>query len=209
MAMGYGDMIKSTLLKGFQSHNHTRIRFVPGVNALIGDSDAGKTAVLRAFNWVIYNRPMGDDFMSHWASEMSATVVFEDGTKITRGRDKEGNYYKLNKEMFRAFKQEVPAEIQQALNLTEINIQAQMDAPFLLSCGSGEVAQTLNKVVHLDIIDRSLSDIRKKKLDADKEYKRLANFVAFQKAALKEYDYLKQMEADVILLESAIAAKNM
>lgn len=201
-------MIKTIWLHNFQSHKRTRIKFVDGVNAIVGNSDSGKSAILRAFEWVVYNRPVGDDYLSHWAEEISVTILFDDGAKITRGRDKQGNYYKLNGEVFRAFKQEVPVPIQEALNLNDINIQAQMDPPFLISFKPGDAAQLLNKAVNLDIIDTTISNIRKKKLDADRDYKQSLASIEDYNNELKKYNYLKQMEADVILYESAAAARS-
>ena len=50
-------MIKSIHVVGFQSHADSTIEFDPGVNVLIGQSDSGKTAVVRALDWALNNRP--------------------------------------------------------------------------------------------------------------------------------------------------------
>jgi exonuclease SbcC len=169
-------MIKSIKIKNFQSHEESFIEFVPGVNALVGLSDNGKTTVLRALNWVINNRPLGEGFRSHWGGDTIVTAELGSGVQIQRGRTKNDNWYSITTnadvlQEFRAFGDKVPAEVSALFNLNELNLSSQMDAPFLLSIHPGEVAQTLNRVVNLDIIDASIAAIRKKKLSADTDLK--------------------------------------
>jgi exonuclease SbcC len=172
-------VIKAISIQNFQSHRNTHIDFAPGVNALVGLSDNGKTVVLRALAWVINNRPLGDGFRSYWGGDTVVAVELGDGRTVERGRSKSDNWYKIDdpedpstgERIFRAFGQEPPAEVTALFNMNEINASAQMDAPFLLSSAPGEVAQILNRVVNLDCIDAAVSAIRKKKLQADTELK--------------------------------------
>ena len=61
-------MIKSIQIKNIQSHKDTSLEFSPGINAIVGSSNNGKSAVLRALYWARYNRPLGTDtLLSHWA----------------------------------------------------------------------------------------------------------------------------------------------
>ncbi|MCK9524299.1 MAG: AAA family ATPase, partial [Limnochordia bacterium] len=39
-------MIEKLTLKNFQSHKHSELEFAPGLNAIIGQSDSGKSALL-------------------------------------------------------------------------------------------------------------------------------------------------------------------
>jgi DNA repair ATPase RecN len=70
-------------------------------------------------------------------------------------------------------------------------------APFLLSVSPGEVAQTLNRIAHLDEIDVALFNAAKRLRDKNAELK----VAEQQKASLEEqhqqFDYLDQMERDV------------
>lgn len=201
-------MINSITLKNFQSHKDTHVEFHSGVNAIVGLSDSGKTAILRALNWVVNNKPSGDAFASHWGGDCVVTVELWDGTTISRGRTKTDNYYSLNGEMYRAFGQDVPEPVRKAFNMNEINIQAQMDAPFLLSSGPGEVAQILNRVVNLDVIDRAVSNIRKKKLEVDRELKSARERVETLHQELEKFAFLPDMEREVSELEELEAEKD-
>lgn len=201
-------MIKSLELKNFQSHRDTFIAFHEGVNAVVGLSDSGKTAILRALYWVIFNRPDGDDFQSHWGGDTECCLEVDGGVKITRRRTKSDNAYFLDipgqdRQEFRAFGRfQVPIEIQAVLNMNDINFQSQLDAPFLLSSSPGEVAQILNKVVNLDVIDSALSNIRKKKKSCDDEFKASQIRIKDLTSQLEGFRYLGTMESDIIVLET-------
>ncbi len=163
-------MIKSVEIFNFQSHKHSLFEFSPYVNNIIGSSNSGKTAVLRAINWVINNRPSGEAMVSNFnrdskgnQKEDTKVTVVTDNHTISRVRSKQGNYYVLDGKTLEAIGMDVPDEIRDALNMGEVNIQSQMDAPFLISNTPGEVARFLNKIVQLDKIDVYLSAIGTKK----------------------------------------------
>lgn len=156
-------MIRRIQLTNFQSHEDTEISFENGLNVLVGQSDSGKTAIMRALRWVFWNRPGGDEFRSHWGGDTRVVVELTDGNVITREKGKAGrNAYILNGTEYVAFGQDVPEDIAKVINITDVNLQQQMDSPFLLSETPGEVAKHFNKVANLDIIDHATSYINKK-----------------------------------------------
>jgi exonuclease SbcC len=125
------------------------------MNVLIGPSDNGKTSIIRALRWVADNRPSGDDFRSNWGGDTSVVLKTTDGHTISRNKSNKINSYELNNAEFVAFGQDVPEEIKKALNIDHINLQQQLDSPFLLSETSGYVATHFNKVAKLEKIDKS------------------------------------------------------
>jgi len=197
-------MIKSLSISNFQSHKKTTLDFHEGVNVIVGPSDCGKTAILRALNWLVNNRPAGDEFKSRWGGE-TAIGLWCDKIGITRIKDKKNLYYVTNEKeqttSFTAFGQDVPQEISEALNMDEINLQKQHDAPFLLSESPAEVARKLNKVASLESIDTANKNIagiiRKLQQDEKAESARLANL----KLDMEGYAHIEQMEQDVMGLE--------
>lgn len=199
-------MIAYITLINFQSHEKTRVEFHPGVNAIVGLSDSGKTAMLRALTWVVTNRPSGNDFQSNWGGDVLVEVGLTCGTVVSRGYDKKSHFYKLavpgeEEREFRAMNRDVPPEVRAAFNLTDVNLSGQLDGPYLLADSPGEVAQTLNRVVHLDVIDTAIADIRKKKLDADRSVRDTEDRVVDLEGQLKKYDHLDRLEEDVVELE--------
>lgn len=184
--------IKSIHLMNFQNHRDTKLIFSDGVNVIIGPSRQGKTAILRALRWVTENRPSGEAFKRH-GSEKEGTEVsveIDTGQIITRVKTSNDNYYDLNGQPFRAFGQEVPTLISEALNLSPINTAGQFDQPYLIFDSPGEVARTLNKIVHLDIIDTSLSNVAGLKRQNDQD-------VRVQQNRLNELNELKATFPDL------------
>jgi len=152
-------MIKSLTIENFQSHPKSLFEFSPGLNCIVGSSDVGKSAALRSLNWIANNRPNGDFFRSYWGGDTSASIITEDGAEIKRIKTKSENIYSVDDKELKAVGKDIPAEVQEALQFTEINIQYQMDAPFLLSQSSGEIARYLNQIVNLENIHESMKRI--------------------------------------------------
>lgn len=163
-------MIKRVTIKNFQSHKDSTFEFCPTTNSIVGSSNNGKTVVLRAISWVVTNRPSADSLISHWAKDekgnqtedMSVTIETDEHI-VTRLKTKKVNTYIVDDKTLEAVGRDVPKEVSDALNMNEVNIQKQMDAPFLLSDSPGEVARFFNKLIKLDKIDTYLSSIESKK----------------------------------------------
>ena len=132
-------MINKLRLSNFQAHKSSELEFCPGVNAITGESDEGKTSIIRALYWASQNKPSGGDFISDFSKrgECSSTIVV-DGDEITRFKNKTKNEYIVNGQAFKALgKSGVPDEVRNTLQLSELNFQNQMDSPFLLSANCG------------------------------------------------------------------------
>ena len=48
-------MLKRLRIKNFQKHGKVDISFDPHVTCIVGDSDAGKSSLLRALHWFLTN----------------------------------------------------------------------------------------------------------------------------------------------------------
>lgn len=125
-------MIESVKLKNFQSHKENTFSFTKGVNAIVGPSDSGKTAILRALRWLIWNRPLGDAFRSDWGGDTEVTVTV-DGQLITRYKHDNKHGYKIGKIDLKAIGTDVPEEVSTILNIDEINLQQQFDKTISIS----------------------------------------------------------------------------
>ena len=194
-------MINKLHIKNFQSHKDSVLNFDKGVNLIVGTSDSGKTAIIRALRLVAWNRPTGDEYRSHWAGKAPTVVELQtDSGNITRTKGNSENRYELNGSEFNAFGTDVPKEISDVLNLNEINLQKQLDAPFLLSETPGEVAQHFNKIAHLDQIDTGLkkiqSAIRTIETDVKSGKTRLESF----EKEIEKYDFIDKLEVDLEVL---------
>ncbi len=196
-------MIKSLHIKNFQSHKDTTLEFDPGVNIILGRSDSGKTAILRALRWLVWNRPSGEAFRSYWGGGTSVTLETESGS-ITRSKDKIEEYVLSAADqflVFHAFKTDIPAEISKFLNMGEINIQQQLDSPFLLSKTAGEVASHFNRVAKLDKIDLSIQNVQKVIREVSQDIKHKKDLVDKLTEDLAKLPDLEKFEMEVEVLE--------
>ena len=186
-------MLEAITVKNFQGYKKAVVLFHEGVNVIVGESDHGKSAIFKALRWVIYNKPSGDDFISYWSDTGMSVKVRVDGKSVTRVKGKENAYY-IDKEKYLSFGVGVPEEVEKLFNMADVNIQNQLDTHFLLSESPGEVARYFNKIVDLDIIDRSMRNIQKQ---LKSEQQGLLNGKS-EKASLEEdlktYDWLMTAE---------------
>lgn len=174
-------MIKKVEIENFQSHKKTILEFVPGTNVIIGESDAGKSAIFRAINWAITNRPLGDGFRSDWGGDTRVAIYTAEGDVIERIKTATRNVYIINGKPLTAFGSEVPEQVSEILRMDEANIQSQMDVPFLLAVSPGEAARLLNKAASIDDIDYTISNLRG-------EYQKVSNNIKFNEGKLKDYE---------------------
>lgn len=193
-------MIKSLLVRDFQSHQNSELEFVPGVNIVCGLSQSGKTALLRALNWVLNNRPLGDGFIRSGTKEVSVAVVVRRNKKdlgILRVKgEKDSNYTIVNVSrkkddptedlIFRAFGSDVPKEVKDIFNLSDINIQDQLSPYFLVLDSPGQVALYIRQVSNLEKIDKIISIISGKVRTTSQDMERVKTDLAVTDVELKE-----------------------
>jgi DNA repair exonuclease SbcCD ATPase subunit len=210
-------MIRSLEIFNFQSHGKSKLNFSEGVNVIVGASDSGKTALIRALRWVVWGRPTGDSIRSNWGGETSVALTTEDGT-VLRTKDKSDSYVLAaegREELtFKAFGTTVPQEVSSLLNLSELNLQSQLDSPFLLSMSPGEVATFFNKVAKLESIDKGTTNINSaiRELTSDIKYKteqetRLTEEIAtYPDMEIYEYDVsaLEDMDKEKAVLANSV-----
>jgi exonuclease SbcC len=159
--------IKLTNFKGYK--DTTEIFFDEGVNSIVGSTDAGKSALISAIFWVVFNRPLGDEMMRNPDDTTTVTLRVKNGSKVydvSRRRGKGNNIYKVKplgepSVYYSGFGSSVPDEISAIFNLSEINFQGQHDAPFMVSSSPREAGALLNEVTDLSSIDRTISNINR------------------------------------------------
>lgn len=195
------------MIKNFQSHKNTEINFDDNLNIIIGTSDSGKSSIIRAFRWVIENRPSGEAFRSWWGGDTVITIETTEGC-LSRIRTDKKNLYKLNGNEFKAINQDVPDEVKQFLNLSNINLQQQAEQFFLIDETPGQVARYFNEIAGLEKIDTSISNVKRwvRELEQNKKYKKQE--ITKLQEEIKQFDYLDDMEQEVIKLEELEHGKN-
>ncbi len=195
-------MLTKVEIQNFQSHKTTEMEFFPGTNVIIGKSDAGKSAVFRAINWVISNRPLGDSFRSEWGGDTRVVLHTSEGDVISRTRSATKNEYSINGMALKAFGSEVPEDVSAILKMDTANIQAQMDVPFLLAASPGEAARMLNRAASLDDIDHTISGLRKTHASTKSEIQRGEALLESLEEQLQEYKNLPEIETKIAQAET-------
>lgn len=188
-------MIERAAYYNYQSHKKSVLNFHRGMNVIIGVSDSGKTALIRGLEWAVWNTPSGSAFRSHWGG-LTKVEITTDGKVIVRSKDK-SDLYKVDDLEFKTFGRKVPEEVSLAFNMDTVNLQKQLDQPFLLAESSGAVAKYLNKIANISKIDESLAAIKSDKT-------KLANKISYEEEKilekadeLTEFDYLVKMKEEI------------
>lgn len=170
--------IESIEINNFQSHKHSIIPFSKGLNVFIGESNSGKTGILRAILWVIDNQPLGTDFITAGEDECSVKILYTDGTYIKRSRtqkdtgtyeiktlDESGNF---KEETYRGFTNAVPVEVANVhqmpkINITKdlethLNVITQLEGPFLLTESPNTKAAAIGRITGTHVVDKAIKD---------------------------------------------------
>jgi len=188
-------MLKKLSIENFQSHKETDINFSEGVNAITGQSDSGKSSVIRSLIWLLTNRPSGESF-KNWNSAKKDRVAVElvaDKDTIAIIREDGKTSYILNDTEFSVIKTDVPLEVSEALNIAEYNVQTQHQRYFLLQDTPGEVARKLNDLVDLNIIDSSFKYLSSKVRDANANIIRMKEERHNLETWLEKFEHLDEV----------------
>jgi len=205
-------MLKHIEVKNFQSHTDTVLDLHEGVNAIIGPSRNGKTALLRAIRFAVKNKPAGiGSILSHWAKNEKGNQkdpVSVSIDNVTRERGTDFNGYRVKGKELKALGQgTVPDEVQAAFRLDDVNIQQQMDKPFLLGESPGDVARFFNALVNLDDMDFYMSEIDKVKRATNAEIKSTSQEIEGLEAELAELSWIDKAEKVFGKLEKTFLKK--
>jgi DNA repair ATPase RecN len=201
-------VIKRLEIKNVQSWESASLVLHEGLNVIIGATDGGKSAIKRAFKWATENRPLGGDLLSKWGGDSSVMVDLEEDIAITRLCTKSGDhsytitYADGEEQVFKAIgRKPPPAEVLEALNLTSLNRQEQMEGPFLLASSPGEVARYLNRVVDLEEIDTGLINIARTLREHEGELEHNLRALDDLEEEIKKYDWISNAEMYLVNLE--------
>lgn len=195
------EMISLLELRNFQAHRKLNLPLDPAITTIVGPSDVGKSAILRALALLVFNRPGGLAFIHRGKAQAAVALEF-DGHRVERIRSKSDNLYFIDGKELKAFGADVPQEILKLLQLSEYNFQGQLDPPFWFTATPGEVSRALNAVVDLSLIDEVATSIastlRRTKIEVEIRQEELTK----AEAEIKEALPAREMDADLEQLEA-------
>lgn len=215
--------LKRIIIENFQSHQKTIIEPAPAgqLTVIVGPSDVGKTAIIRALRWLFYNQPQGTDFIRTGATFARVTVEYESGHKVVRERTVSTNRYKIvypdreKPEIFEGFGNNVPLEVQEITGVRSVrigdenyllNLSEQLDGPFLgtKQISSPARAKVLGKLAGTEEIDLASSDVGADIYRCDRDKTRLEKDIDDLGKQIKQYDYLPALKETVEQLQGIL-----
>lgn len=206
-------------IDNFQAHKHKVIDFVNGLNVIKGESNSGKTAILRAIYWALYDKPNGSDFIKTGAKSCRVRLHLSNGYIIERKRSRSssGTYTLISLDGsvqdFKGFSNNIPVDITNAHQMPElkingtsyrINIASQLDQPFLVGNSSSERISMIGSLVDADRADEAKKEFNLEKRRKETEKKQLQGLLQENMTKLTKYDYLQNMKSTIDLFDKAI-----
>jgi ATPase involved in DNA repair len=122
-------MIQTIILEDFMAHERTELELGPGVTALTGANNTGKSAIVEALRCVTTN-PSMSHCIRHGAKEARVTVIMDDGAKVVWIRKKRSAGYEITlpgrdepEEPFWKLQGKVPDEVRALLRLDQVELE--------------------------------------------------------------------------------------
>lgn len=170
------DTLKALSLKNFQSLADAEIELSPGLNVIVGPSNLGKSAVLRALKALIRNAP-STGLVRDKAKEFKITATFEDGTAetLTKGAKKsQFEIHGASGEVWsyaKAGAYDVPEEIKNLWKIPspdgrELAFATQHEPPFLLAEPASAVAKVLGDLTNASALMEAVQKANKRRTEA-------------------------------------------
>lgn len=211
-------------INGFQSHEQTIIEFdETGLNVLVGETNSGKSAVLRAILWCLYNDPKGTDFIMTGKTSVSVKITFSDGSSIERKRTKTsaGQYIVTDaagtSTTYKGFSNDIPAEVANEHQMPEIkltkdlktklNVSSQLEGPFLVGESNLSKANIIGRIVGTQAVDEAIKELNRGILSNNRALKEEQRRIDNWQKQLIAYKDLESQRRHIEEVELVIEAK--
>ncbi|SDC50789.1 MULTISPECIES: AAA family ATPase [unclassified Candidatus Frackibacter] len=205
-------IIKEITIENFQSHNQTIIELSDGLNVITGPSDTGKSAIIRALRWVLYNEPLGDEFIQVGTNQCRVGILLANGYRVIRERSNRENRYVVidptgEKEIYSGFGTKVPKDVTEVHQMpkvtidddmeTTLNLDYQLVGPFLLNDSGSTKAKVIGQLTGVHIIDAAIKDVAIDLTRAKRKKKQELSEIERIDEQLKEYQDLPALKKEI------------
>ena len=144
-------MLKSLSLRNWEAHENLELQFSPNLNVIVGPSNTGKSAVIRAINAILTGtiRPKGkthgDGSVRRGSSEATVALTTDKG-QVTVTRALSGNKASTSWSIrvgrggtvtYSALRGSVPPELPQILNIAMVELDGNRFSPAIHMQGDG------------------------------------------------------------------------
>lgn len=173
-------MLKLLHIKNFQSHKDTTIQFSNGFNVFEGQSDGGKSAIIRAIAAVCYNRWNNQSIRLGQEQTVIQLVTDLGYVKLIKNQKQKINSYVCKKngceqQIYETVGTTVPQSVYQITGMRQLNvgdsvtdipnIMFQLEKHYMLaqvngkSCTSNLIARIFDKVIGLGGMEQLITSI--------------------------------------------------
>ncbi len=203
--------INKIQIKNFQSHRDTTIDLDKNFNCIIGSTDSGKSVIIRALRFCLFNDAKAG-FIRHNCNSAKVKITFDNETQVLREKGKKVNKYSLKEldkdtQTYEDFGKEIPQEILDVMNMNllqfdigdeiNINIASQFDKFFLIQETNSVKSKVLGRLTGAHIIDHSIRELNKDKRNLGIEKKSKLEEIESTKERLKGYEGIEDRQKEL------------
>ena len=198
--------IKELKIRNFQQIESLDIKFINGVNFVVGRSGAGKSTVLRAISFLVKNEPHSLDVIrpdkisdTKRAPATSVTGIFDNNVEVEHVKSASINRFIVRKNgeeiIYDACGVQIPEDVQKILQHTslvidkeelDLNFAEQISLPFLYDKSGSFRLKLFNRLTGADLIDKLVQLMNKEILSFGRDIKTEQEFVDLNEPKLKE-----------------------
>jgi len=155
------------VIKNYQAIKDVELEFKPGITAIVGNSNNGKSSIIRSLEAAINNKG-GDSFINYDADQCEVTI--EDNGSIikwVKSKKQGKSHYIINGQKLSKIGQKQIPEVGELLNMNEVevnnerfrlNFWKQLDYPFLVGKTSYQLFDFISKSDEQDLIKKYQDD---------------------------------------------------
>lgn len=191
-------------VKDFQIVKNASLSFQPGLNAIIGQSNNGKTALFRAAKACIYNEP-GTTSVRNGCSQYAVGIQMNGHTVICQKG--QNNVYKIDGTLYQKIGRTQLPEVAGALGIRELNLNGsneqinfwdQMEKPFLLDRSETELFRFIVDSGKDNNITQALKSLTSDRQGISREITMIEGMIAQAESNIKSFEE-KLANSDKIL----------
>lgn len=191
-------------IENFQSHEDTEFELSPGINLIVGSSDAGKSALLRAINLAYHNQPRGNDFIRQGCDEARVHIWWNDGCYLCRIKGENRNAVLIKdkngfEEGYERIGATLPAEVLAVLGNPPIDDESgpiayadQHQPLFLVTLSASELPRTISRLTGIDDFEEAAELLNKKANTSNRQIKDSTKRIENYNEQLKAYESLDE-----------------
>lgn len=197
--------ISKVKLENFQSYKNEIISLQPGLNLILGSSDSGKSAALRAISFVLYNTPRNKTLIHNGEKEVKVSIQYNDGTIVSRIKGEANSvilkYPNGKKQIFEKIDNSLPEEVLEALGHPPkdefnglISYADQFSEMFLVDLSATDLPRALSSLTGIEILEESVKQLVRSNNVLEKELKSNRSNLDQFKNELSKFNQISKVE---------------